>query len=260
VTPRRAIVGALLVGAGLAAAGFGFALREHSEPAAASSPAQQTTRCRKPASPPTIERPRWYTTRRMTVLVDSVLLGGMDALRRRMPRWKIAQVGRPAIMIRILNDELRDSGRHVAPLVVIGVGYNSLWERNRRNYKVWAAEFDRRARALMATLKRAGADQFVWVTLRNARRSVIPENSLWQFDAYAWYFPYVNERLKRLDRRRGDLALAKWGSVSNKPELTYDAIHLNPKGAALMATTIREAVDAAGHEQTTVTEHETAGC
>jgi len=137
--------------------------------------------------------------------------------------------------------------------VILGVGYNSLWERDRANYKRWAAEFDTRAKALVATLKRAGAEQFVWVTLRHARRAVIPDGALWQFDRYAWYFPYVNERLHRLDRRRGDLALANWGAVSNEPGLTYDAIHLNPKGAALMATTIREAVDTAAHEQTVVT-------
>jgi len=100
----------------------------------------------------------------------------------------------------------------------------------------------------------------VWVTLRHARRAVIPSGALWQFDQYAWYFPYVNERLKRLDQLRGDLVLADWAAVSNKPGLTYDAIHLNLKGAALMAQTIRTTIDAEAHRQTIVIRHPKPGC
>ena len=56
-----------------------------------------------------------------------------------------------------------------AGLVIVAVGYNSLWERDRRRYHVWAAEFDSQAKALLATLKRAGAEQFVWVTLPKSK-------------------------------------------------------------------------------------------
>jgi lysophospholipase L1-like esterase len=166
-------------------------------------------------------------------------------------------VGRPAIMVRILDEELQ-ARRGVAPLVIVGVGYNSLWERGRRNYSRWAAEFDRRAKSLLATLKVRGAEQFVWVTLRQARRGVIPASAFWQFDRYAWYFPYVNQRLRRLDGLRGDLTLARWGAVANRPGITYDAIHLNPKGAALMARTIKEAIRAAARAQRIATSRSAA--
>jgi hypothetical protein len=113
---------------------------------------------------------------------------------------------------------------------------------------------------LLTTLQRDGGRQFVWATLRHARRSVIPSSSLWQFDKYAWYFPYVNERLKLLDRKRSDLVLARWASVSNKPGLTYDAIHLNPRGQGLMARTVREALEAEAVRQARAAARAAAGC
>ena len=81
---------------------------------------------------------------------------------------------------------------------------------------------------------------------------MIPAAALWQYDRYAWYFPYVNERLRRLDRARDDLVLARWDLVSDRRGLTYDAIHLDPDGAVLMARTIRRAIAAEGERRTRV--------
>jgi len=184
------------------------------------------------------------------VLVDSVLLGGVDALRQRLGGWTVEVVGHPAVMIRAIERQLRTRRARVASLAVVGVGYNSLWEQGRRNYAVWAAEFDRQARRLRGTLRRRGARQIVWVTLREARGSVIPANSRWQHRRYAWYFPYVNERLRRLDRAHDDLIVADWAAVSDRSGITYDAIHLDPDGAALMSRTIRRAIDEEGRRQT----------
>jgi hypothetical protein len=153
-------------------------------------------------------------------------------------------------MVGVMEQELRTARRRIAPLAVVGLGYNSLWERGRRNYARWAQEFDRQANRLLRTLRRQGAEQVVWVTLRDARRAVIPSSSLWQFDKYAWYFGYVNERLRRLDRERDDLVLADWAAVSDRGGITYDAIHLNPDGAALMGRTIRSAIETEGKLQT----------
>ena len=82
--------------------------------------------------------------------------------------------------------------------------------------------------------------------------SAIPPDALWQHNRYAWYFPYVNERLRRLDRQRDDLVLAPWDEVSDRRGLTYDAIHPNPEGAALMARTIRQAIQAEGRLRTRI--------
>jgi hypothetical protein len=245
-TALAVVVGGLVV-AGALLAGFVFG-------GTAGNPAEAvgaSTVC-EPTEPPTTVKPRWWTARRQTVLVDSVLLGGTVALRERFRAWRVEIVGEPAVMLPAMEERIAARSRPVARLVVIGIGYNSLWERGRRNYARWARKFDSEAKALLATLWRQGARQFVWVTLREARRAVIPPDSLDQHGRYAWYFPYVNERLRRLDRRRDDLVLAPWDEVSDRRGLTYDAIHLNPEGAALMARTIQQAIQAEGRRQTKV--------
>jgi hypothetical protein len=183
------------------------------------------------------------------VLVDSVLLGGVPWLREAFPGWRMSVLGRPAIMLPAAEQLVRGGGR-VAPLAIVGVGYNSLWERGRRNHGTWAGRFDGQARALVRALRARGAAQVAWVTLREAGRGVIPASALWQHDAYAWYFTSVNERLRRLDARRDDVVLADWAAVSRRRGITYDAIHLNPEGGRLMARTIRRAVDDAARAQT----------
>jgi hypothetical protein len=82
--------------------------------------------------------PGWLRPRRATVLVDSVLRGGVRALRARHRCWRLAVQGGPALRVRIAERELRRRGRRVARLVVVGLGYNSLWERGRRRYRLWA--------------------------------------------------------------------------------------------------------------------------
>ncbi|MGO9872685.1 MAG: hypothetical protein ACLPVY_02705 [Acidimicrobiia bacterium] len=39
-----------------------------------------------------------------------------------------------------------------------------------------------------------------------------------------------------------DIALADWAAVSDRADLTYDLIHLNPDGARLMARVIVRAI------------------
>lgn len=193
--------------------------------------------------------PGWLRPRRATVLVDSVLLGGLPALRARRRCWRVRMHGRPALMVGIAESELRARGRRVSRLAVVGLGYNSLWERGRRRYGVWARRFDSEARKLLRTLRRLGARQVVWVTLREPRATTVPPQAGDELGQYSWYFPYVNERLRRLDRRREDLVLADWAAASNRNGVTYDSIHLNPKGAALMAKTIWQAVSREARRQ-----------
>jgi hypothetical protein len=222
-----------LVSAAVAAAAVGL-----STPSGVQAIAQTHTRCQ----PPRRTDPGWVRARRMTVLVDSVLLSGERALRATMPCWRIRLRGRPALMMGAAERELAASGRRVAPVAVVGLGYNSLWERRRRHFAVWARRFDRQALALIHTLRRRGARQIVWVTLREPTRRTVTSSGLDQLARYAWYFPYANERLRRLDHRLRELALADWAAVSRRRGLTYDAIHLNLRGADLMARTIRTAV------------------
>lgn len=209
--------------------------------AAGADEGARAARC-TPGTAPPATAPGWLRQRRMTVLVDSVLLGGTPALRRRFPCWRVRQVGRPALMVRAAERELRASRRRVDRLVVVGLGYNSLWERHRKGYRRWARRFDREASRLLATLRARGARQVVWVTLRRPTRRTVPPSARGDLGRYAWYFPYVNERLRRLDRVHDDVVLARWDRAGARPGITYDAIHLNPRGARAMARTIRRAI------------------
>ena len=43
--------------------------------------------------------------------------------------------------------------------------------------------------------------------------------------------------------------LAEWDRVSKRTGVTYDAIHVNPRGASLMARTIHAAIDGAADQR-----------
>lgn len=193
--------------------------------------------------------PRWARARRMTVLNDSVLLSGEPELVAGFPCWRVELIGRPALMLRQATHQLRTRRTRVAPLVVVGLGYNSLWERRRRNHGRWARRFDDEASRLLRTLRRAGAQQFIWVTLRTVTAANSPSSAWHELDRYSWYFPYVNERLRRLDARRNRLVLADWAHHGASPRLTYDTIHLNQRGGRLMQKVIEAALYEAAHAQ-----------
>jgi hypothetical protein len=195
------------------------------------------------------DAPYWRRQLRMTVLVDSVLLSGKRAITAAHGCHPIGWRGKPAWMIKHAAAEIGSSGRRVAPLVVIGIGYNSLFQRHRRRYDYWARRWDREAAWLLRTLRRKGARQFVWVMLREPTPRTVPSHAVGELRYYSWYFPYVNERLRRLDRRRKDLVLANWAKVGDRPGITYDSIHLNTTGGRLMGRLIHRTIDREARRQ-----------
>jgi peptidoglycan/LPS O-acetylase OafA/YrhL len=199
------------------------------EPSATSAPGEPTA-----SSPPA-------TT--ITVLGDSVLLGAKETMTEELQAsgYAVDYRATPAWMLHQANQDIAAAGRPVGEIVVIGLGHNSLWERDRHRYDNWADKFDREADALLATLRGLGAERFVWVTLREPSASVIPPLGRKQYEQYVWYFPYVNERLRALVERHPDVTLADWAAVSDREGLTYDAMHLTGEGIRLMIDTIRQA-------------------
>jgi hypothetical protein len=169
-------------------------------------------------------------------------LGAVKALRLAMPDWIVRARGHPAWIVHVALADLRADPITIERVAVVALGFNSLWEHQRRRYPHWAAYFDAQVTDLLHYLRRRGARKVVWVTLRTPRATVVPAGARWQYRAYAWYFPYVNEQLRVLDRRDPRLVLADWAAASDRAGLTYDAIHLDPAGAALYASTIKRAV------------------
>jgi hypothetical protein len=180
---------------------------------------------------------------RLTLVTDSVGLGAVTALRETMDRWRVRVIGEPALMLDAAADELQDDPERLDKVVVVALGYNSLWERNREDYDYYSAKFDREAGRLLRVIRAMGGRKIVWVTLRDPDRANVPAQGAYQFRTYAWYFHYVNERLHRLAQANGELVLADWAAISNRRGLTYDAIHLDPDGALAYARMVRRAVE-----------------
>ncbi len=202
-----------------------------------------TSAVSEPASPPAGRGipidPAWPKT--LTLLTDSVTLGVRSALPAALADWKVEVVGRPALMVKQAVPEFL-RGRSVGSVVVVGLAYNSLFEKNRRSYDRWAAMWDREAETLLSDLGARGAKKIVWVTLREPSAEVVTPQGRTQYALYAWFFPYVNERLRALAARHPEIALADWCAVSNVPGVTYDLIHLNNAGVRLMTSTIAATV------------------
>lgn len=178
----------------------------------------------------------------MTVFVDSVLLGAYDTLRAAMPCWRMSRMGRPALMVKVADQELRTGGQRVAPLVVVGLGYNTLWQRHRHRYWFWAQRFDRELASFVRVLRKRGARQIVWVTLREPTVDTVPRYARSELKLYSWYFPWTNERIRRLDELHADVSIADWTRTSDRPGLTYDTIHTTTAGSKLLASTIETAI------------------
>ncbi len=81
------------------------------------------------------------------------------------------------------------------------------------------------------------------MTLREVKPQYVSGAGWRQIQPYSWYFPDVNELLEQALERHPNLHLVDWAAVADQSGLTYDAIHLNPTGAALFSSIIRAAVD-----------------
>jgi lysophospholipase L1-like esterase len=182
------------------------------------------------------------------VITDSVMLGAKQPFINALPDWQVTFDGRPAIQIRQALKEYTLSRRDTGPVAVVALGYNTLWEKDRHNFKRWSDMFDKHVEEMLAALKERGAKRIVWVMLRELTPDMISGGrvSVSQYNRYAWYFPYVNERLKAIKERHPEMALADWALAGKANGVTYDLIHLNGRGAELMTEVVKTAMGVYG--------------
>ena len=203
-----------------------------------------------PASAPTVAFPgvpldaSWK--QEVYVMTDSVVLGAKTQLTKGFTAagWTVTIDGRPAIMLHIANKEMK-LHKTLPEVAVVAVGYNTLWERNRRNFSKWSKRFDKQAEEIYTTLTERGVKKVVWVMLREISEKNIPiknKSARNQLEKAGFYFPYVNERLKAMRERHPDMGLADWPTAGDAVGNTYDAIHLNPRGANIMTAEIMKTV------------------
>jgi hypothetical protein len=180
---------------------------------------------------------RWPHT--VSILTDSVVLGAERYLPDGFPGWHVEMLGKPALMLHQVEDTFLPRGKKVGSLVAVGLGYNSLWERDRYRYDKWAEKFDREADEVIRDLVAHGALKIAWVTLREPSPDAIEtDHQRSQMERWGWYLPYVNERIRLLADRHPQVVVADWAAASPDAGYTYDLIHLNPAGARLMTNVI----------------------
>ena len=195
---------------------------------------------------------------RVYMVSDSVGLGSAGAIQRALPDYQVTLEGTPGLFVEQLETKWVRSRMSTDPSVfgdvaVVAAGYN---------YPYWdPARFDRSIDSMIAALEATGAKHIVWVTLREVKPEYITVSAWRGAQPYYWYFPTVNEHLRAAMARHSDLSLADWAAVADRTGLTYDAIHLNPTGAALYSETIAAEVRnvATEREAATTTEVTVAG-
>ena len=168
---------------------------------------------------------------RVYMVTDSVGLGVKTALASALPEYQVTVDGTPALFVEQLLSKWVDSRVGTAVLgdvAIVAGGYN---------YPYWdPARFDRSIDSMVTGLRAAGVKHVIWVTLREVKPQYITAGAWDQVQPYYWYFPSVNEHLRSALDRFPDLTLADWAAIADQPGLTYDAIHLNPVGAALYSS------------------------
>ena len=177
---------------------------------------------------------------RVYMVTDSVGLGAKDAVPRAFPPgWQVTVDGTPALFVEQLESKHVRTRMATDPGVfgdyaVVAGGYN---------YPFWdPPRFDRSIDSIIAAFEQAGVKYVFWVTLREVKPEFISASAWNQVQPYYWYFPTVNAHLRAAVARHPNLSLIDWGAIADRPALTYDAIHLNPFGAAEYANNIARVV------------------
>ncbi|MEO7398042.1 MAG: hypothetical protein ABIW84_05715 [Ilumatobacteraceae bacterium] len=177
--------------------------------------------------------------RRVFMMTDSVGLGVRGVLQATLPEYQVVIDGYPALMVdqledRMLMPRVQSQSTDLGETAVVAAGYN---------YRYWdPAGFDADIDSMMATLRSGGVKHVIWVTLREIKQELVSASAWRQIQPYYFYFPTVNDHLRRAVARHPDLVLADWASISDQPGVTYDAIHLTASGAALYSTMIANLV------------------
>lgn len=179
-------------------------------------------------------------SQRVFMVTDSVGLGAAGALPRAFPPdWDVTVTGTPGRFVEQLQ------AAHVDPLVATGstlLGHHAVVAGG-YNYPYWdPARFDRSIDSMVNRLTAGGVEHVYWVTLREVKPEYVSRSGWNQIQPYSWYFPTVNDHLERALQRHPNLSLVDWAAFADRSGLTYDAIHLNPVGAAEYSRLIAEAV------------------
>jgi hypothetical protein len=176
-------------------------------------------------------------SQRLYVVTDSVGLGAEPWFPGAFPGWDVLLDGDAGEFTETMARKYvapRAAAGQLGDYAIVATGYN---------YPFWdPARFDRSIDEMISTLEAGGVRHVLWVTLREVKPQFVTPAAWRQVQPYYWYFPTVNDHLEAALSRHPNLSLIDWAAVADQPGLTYDAIHLNPTGAALYTSIARQAV------------------
>ncbi|MDO8365068.1 MAG: hypothetical protein Q7V88_19420 [Actinomycetota bacterium] len=168
-------------------------------------------------------------SQRVFMVADSVGLGAKTAMPKAFPAdWQVTVTGQPALFV----EQLVSKYVQYQPLSMFG---DSAIVAGGYNYPYWdPARFDRSIDLMVNTLKAKGVKRIFWVTMREVKPQYF---SGWatvgaNYQALYLKYPTANASLRAALLRHPELSLIDWAAVTDQTGLTYDAIHLNPTGAA----------------------------
>jgi lysophospholipase L1-like esterase len=175
------------------------------------------------------------------MITDSVALGAKGALKKSFKGWKLTVDGHESMGVSEAT-RLVKGNKTLPPIVIIAVGYNSSWEKDRKNFERYTKQFDDQAEAMLKAVLARGAKKVVWVLLRDPMASPSGKKTHKYYEKKGFYFGYVNERLLALHERHPEVSIADWASASVDSSYTADGIHLTAVGAAVLAEVIKTSV------------------
>jgi hypothetical protein len=166
---------------------------------------------------------------RVFMVADSVGLGAKTAVPAAFPRgWHVTVTGKPAQFVEQLVS------KYVQPELAPNT-YDSAIVAGGYNYPYWdPPRFARSVDLMVNTLVRKGVKRVFWVTVREVTPANFPRWAGLAGNYKTLYtdYPTTNRILRDATRRHPQLSIIDWNAVSDQVGLTYDAIHLNPVGAA----------------------------
>ena len=189
-------------------------------PAAAGMPAARL----RPAVPPPAQR--------VFMVSDSVGLGAKNQMINAFPGWQVTVTGKPGIFVEQLatNYVQYQPQNLFGDHAIVAGGYN---------YPYWdPPRFDRAIDQMVNTLKAKGVKHIYWITMREVTPALFSGwNSLsGAYKTLYLAYPGANNQLRNAQLRHPELSIIDWAAVAEQTGLTYDAIHLNPTGAARYST------------------------
>ena len=185
--------------------------------------------------------------KRIFMITDSVGLGAKSAMSKVFPspEWQLTVTGKPGLFTEQL------AANYVAPAPLYQFGESAIVATG-YNYPYWdPPRFDRAIDQMVNTLKGKGVQRIFWVTMREVKPQYFSGwNSL--SSAYRTLYlayPTANQQLRNAQVRHPELSIIDWAAVSDQTGLTYDAIHLNPTGAARYSSIASTAVRSGASRQ-----------